>query len=213
MSTFSAVANHSRQGQTDEYIHAESADHKIVVASIVLLIVSAAFAMLTGRACASSCGTGEYLVILSPALGIMLLVYGCGQVYLRKRLGDLLLQLTQPLYPGCSDVPVTLYFIAGLGHGMRRSAETYPLALEVVCTHEDRSGENASTKILWSKKFKDSHIAHGTGVLDFTLRLPADLPASGNLGRTEIKIIWKLQVKMLGTKVSFVLPVKLATAS
>ncbi|MFZ6733610.1 hypothetical protein ACO0LG_16905 [Undibacterium sp. Ji42W] len=208
MSAFSAVANHSRQGQTGKYIHAENVDHKIVAASIVLLIVSAAFAWLTHRACGSSCGTGEYLLIFSPAVGIMLLVYACMRIYLRKRLGDLLLQLPQPLHPGCSDVPATLYFIAGLGQGMRRTVEAYPLALEVVCTHEDRSGENSSTNILWSKKFKDRYIAHGTGVVDFTLRLPADLPVSGNLGRSEIKIIWKLQVRVLGAKVSFILPVR-----
>ena len=209
MSELSASANNTRPRQTGRYIHVEAARHStVIVVSVVWLLVTAAFAWQASKQCGNSCVKGEYLLMFSPAVGVMLLAYGCRLMYLRKRLGSMVLQLPQPLYPGCRAVPATLYFIDGLGQGMRHPAAAYPLALEVVCTHVDNSGEGTSNQILWSQNLKSKHIAHGSGSTDFTLSLPADLPGSGNLGRTGIKIIWKLQVRVLSAKVSFALPVK-----
>ncbi len=209
MSEFSAVARNAKPLQAGKYIHAEDAKHTIaIVVSVIWLIVSAAFSWQIWKDCAGACAMGEYLLMLSPLVGAMMLAYGCRQIYLCKRLGEVVLQLQQPLHPACRDVPATLYFMTGLGQAMRHPAAAYPLALEIVCTHVENSGEDASTKTLWSQKLKGRHIAHGAGSTDFTLSLPADLPGSGNLGRTGIKIIWKLQLRVLSAKVSFVLPVK-----
>ena len=204
MSEFSAIARNAKPLQAGRYIHTEDAKHPIaIVVSVIWLIVGAAFGWEIWKDCTSACATGEYLLMLSPLVGAMMLAYGCRQIYLCKRLGEVVLQLQLPLHPACSDVPATLYFMTGLGQGMRHPAATHPLALEIVCTHVENSGEDASTKTLWSQKFKDRHVAQGAGSVDFTLGLPADLPASGALGRTEIKIIWKLQVRVLGGQSEF----------
>ncbi|MBI3728896.1 MAG: hypothetical protein HY254_11265 [Burkholderiales bacterium] len=214
MSVLSAACNNTKPRQTGRHVHVEAARHSaVIVVSVVWLLVTAAFAWQASKQCGNSCFTDEYLLMFSPAAGVMLLAYGCRLMYLRKRLGDMVLQLPQPLHPGCRAVPATLYFIDGLGQGMRHPAAAYPLALEVVCTHVDNSGEGKSNQILWSQKFKDTRIAHGTGSADFTLNLPANLPGSGKLGRSDIKIIWKLQVRVLSAKVSFVLPVKVLVSS
>ncbi|MFZ6781316.1 hypothetical protein ACO0LD_31150 [Undibacterium sp. Ji83W] len=207
MSELTATA---RPKITRRYIHAEDATHtNLLVASIVCLLMTAGFSWGASRQCGSACVSGEYLLIFSPVASIMLVAHACWRIYLRKRLGRLVLQLPVPLHPGCRDVPAALTFTGGLGQGMRQPAADYPLTLEVACIHVTNSAEENSTSTLWSKELKRRRIAHGAGRVDFTLSLPAELPRSGPLGRSEFKIIWKLQLKMLGTKVSFVLPVKL----
>lgn len=204
-----ALANNIETKKAGKYLHVEVTKHTtLIVMSFVWLFISAALVWQVTSQCGNACTVGEHLFMFSPAVGVMLLAYGCSLIYLRKRLGDLVLQLQQPLHPGCDKVPATLYFIKGLGHRMRRPAAAYPVNVEIVCTHEDNAGEGSSTQTLWSQELKFKSVAHCTGITDFTISLPANLPVSGNLGRSQIKIFWKLRVRVLGAKVSFILPVR-----
>ncbi len=214
MSLLSVITGNSRPGQAGQFIHAEHAKHEMIITvSVIWMLVGALFSLQEMRGGVSDREFGEYLLMFLPFGGFILLVYGCRLIYMSRRLGELLLQIPGTLQIAQKNVPVTLFFSKGLGQAMRRPATPYSLALEVICIHEDNSGDGTSTKTLWSQKIEDMHIPHGTRNADFVLDIPANLPASGKLGLSDINIVWKLQVRVLGAKVGFVLPVKSALAA
>ncbi|MFZ6743646.1 hypothetical protein ACO0LC_10505 [Undibacterium sp. JH2W] len=152
-------------------------------------------------------GWTHYRAIFSPLPGVLLLVLGLRMIHLRKRLGDLALHIQPPLHAGCRDVSATLHFMDGQWKNMNTAATDYAIHLEVECIHKMGSGEDAKSTTLWWRELTERRLAHAASDMKFTLSLPADLPGSGTLEDKDSEIFWHLRVKVLGTKIIFILPV------
>ncbi|PXX41483.1 ankyrin repeat domain-containing protein [Undibacterium pigrum] len=150
----------------------------------------------------------EWLVLIFPAVGIFIL-WAAGKIaYTRWRLGNARLGLAQHPYTGISNLAVRVYFDTALGLRMQTASSHYPVQIEVLCVHEDRRGEDTTSKTLWSATLGEMHVMHGAQSMDFNISLPADMPASGTLEHKEVEVIWKVQLKLLDAELNFKLPVR-----
>lgn len=150
----------------------------------------------------------EWLVLIFPAVGIFLMWAACKIAFTRWRLGKASLSLAQQPYVGIDDLAVRLHIEPGLGLRLQTAATHYPVQIEVLCVHEDRRGEDTTTKTLWSQELGERHVVHGAQSLDFSISLPADMPVSGILDHKEVEVIWQLHIKVLSAELVFKLPVR-----
>ncbi|MBC3909669.1 ankyrin repeat domain-containing protein [Undibacterium umbellatum] len=149
-----------------------------------------------------------WLVLVFPLAGIFLM-WAAGKIALaRWRLGKVSLSLTQQPYTGIDNLAVRLHIEPGLGLRLQTASTHYPVQIQVQCVHEDRRGEDTTTKTLWAQELGERHVVHGAQSLDFSISLPADMPISGILEHKEVEVIWKLQIKVLDAELSFKLPVR-----
>jgi hypothetical protein len=128
--------------------------------------------------------------------------------FLRRRIGDPVLILAQQPYAGIEDLPLRLRFDPALGLRMSTASTHYPVQAEVLCEHEDRRGDDTTTKTLWSQELGTKQVVHGAQSLDFNISLPADMPASGTQDHKDVEVIWKFKLKALDAELIFKLPVR-----
>ncbi|MES2041437.1 MAG: ankyrin repeat domain-containing protein [Pseudomonadota bacterium] len=147
-------------------------------------------------------------ITLFPLAGVGLFWAAIRMGFLRRRLGNPGLSMAQQPYTGVEDLPLRLRFDPALGQRMRTAATHYPVKLEVLCEHEDRRGEDTTTKQLWSQELGTKQVLHGAQGMDFNLSLPADMPASGTQDHKDVEVIWKLNIKVLDADLIFKLPVR-----
>lgn len=153
-------------------------------------------------------GYWQYLVLLFPALGVLMIVGTVWLAFSRWRLGKTRLILAKQPYTGIENLPLRLHFDTPLGQRMATGASHYMLKAEVYCEHEDRRGEDTTTKRLWTHELCEQVVMHGAQSMNFTISLPADMPASGKQGHKDIEVIWSLQLKVLAADLRFRLPVR-----
>ncbi|MFZ6743647.1 ankyrin repeat domain-containing protein [Undibacterium sp. JH2W] len=153
----------------------------------------------------------RFLVLLFPLIGVLLLWLSFRMGYVRWRLGEASLFMAQQPHTGIEDMLLRLRFKLPLGQRMQRAVTHYPLKAEVLCVHEDRRGEDTSSKTLWSQELKAVQVLHGTQSVDLKISLPPGFPASGLQGHKDVEVIWKLQLKVLGADLEFILPVQAGT--
>ncbi|MBI3728897.1 MAG: ankyrin repeat domain-containing protein [Burkholderiales bacterium] len=147
-------------------------------------------------------------ITLFPLAGAGLLWAAIRLRFLRRRIGDPVLSMAQQPFAGIEDLRLRLRFEPALGQRMHIAATHYPVKLEVLCEHEDRRGEDTTTKTLWSQELGTKQVVHGAQSMDFKISLPADMPASGTQEHKDVEVIWKLNIKVLDADLIFRLPVR-----
>lgn len=153
----------------------------------------------------------RFLVLLFPLIGVLLLWLSLRLAFLRWRVGETSLFMAQQPCTGVKDLCMRLCFKLPLGQRMQSAGTYYPVKAEVLCVLEDRRGEDTSSKTLWSQALNSIQILHGAQGMDLKISLPKDMPASGLLDDKDVEVIWKLQIKVLGADIEFVLPVQAGT--
>ncbi|MFZ6712502.1 ankyrin repeat domain-containing protein [Undibacterium sp. TC9W] len=153
-------------------------------------------------------GYWQYLVLLFPALGVLMIVGTVWLAYSRWRVGKLRLTLAKQPHTGIENLPLRLHFDPHLGQRMATGASHYMVKAEIHCEHEDRRGEDTTTKRLWEQTLGEQVVMHGAQSVDFAISLPADMPASGKQEHKDIEVIWNLQLNIFGTDLIFKLPVQ-----
>lgn len=148
------------------------------------------------------------LILLFPAVGVLLIWLSVHAAYLNRRLGGLALWMARPPKTGMEGLAVRLQFVLPLGEHMQTREESYPVHVEMICQHEDRRGEDTSTKTLWSHVLLDKLIPQGSRQLDLSVDLPGTLPGAGPLDDPKLEIVWRLVIKALGVEREFHLPVQ-----
>ncbi|MFZ6874051.1 ankyrin repeat domain-containing protein [Undibacterium sp. Di27W] len=150
----------------------------------------------------------RFWALLFPLAGVLLLCWSARLAYLRWRLGESSLLMTQQPYIGIEEMALRLRFTLPLGQRMQHAVTHYALKAKVVCVCEDNRGEDTSSKTLWTLELKTVQVFHGARNVDLSISLPSNLPASGLLGHKKVEVIWKLQIKLLGEDLEFILPVQ-----
>ncbi|WP_162042533.1 ankyrin repeat domain-containing protein [Undibacterium sp. YM2] len=153
-------------------------------------------------------GYWQYLVLLFPALGVLMIAGAVWLAYSRWRVGKPRLTLAKQPHTGIENLSLRLHFDPPLGQRMATGASHYMVKAEIHCEHEDRRGEDTTTKRLWEQTLGEQVVMHGAQSMDFTISLPADMPASGKQEHKDIEVIWNLQLNILGADLLFKLPVQ-----
>ncbi|BBB62111.1 hypothetical protein UNDKW_3838 [Undibacterium sp. KW1] len=156
----------------------------------------------------ASHGYWQYLVLLFPALGVLMIAGAVWLAYSRWRVGKPRLTLAKQPHTGIENLSLRLHFDPPLGQRMATGASHYMVKAEIHCEHEDRRGEDTTTKRLWEQTLAEQVVMHGAQSMDFTISLPADMPASGKQEHKDIEVIWNLQLNILGADLVFKLPVQ-----
>ncbi|MEB0030540.1 ankyrin repeat domain-containing protein [Undibacterium sp. RTI2.1] len=153
------------------------------------------------------------IAAIFPLVGIGMILFAVKLWFVRSCIGQPVLVTTRAPEIGLNEWKASIRFIPPLGEslGMLRTPQaSYPVRIECQCLYEDSSGEDTSTKTLWSLVVDEVQLAHGTSQTSFMVDFPAQLPASGAADGKNKKIIWKLVVRVFDGDLVFPLLVGFA---